>query len=411
VDEIRVIVGYGEKLVRSLVEPMGAVCMTQSQQLGTADAVRSAQPDTIEGDVIILNGDHPLLRAQELKTLLAEFREGNDYLSVVTCELKNPKSFGRIVRHQGALKAIVEAKDASAETLKIKEVNTGIYLVKADILKQNLKEIKNNNSKGEYYLTDLISICNDKNQSVGAIRSTRRVAFGVNSQEELAKASQVAFLTKAKNLMNSGVIIVDPKNTYIEDTVEIGEATVVYPGVYIRGNTKIGKYAVIESNSVIQNSTLADGVVVKAMSHLEESVVAHKAQLGPYARLRPGADIGEDVRIGNFVEIKKAKLGKGTKVGHLSYLGDAELGRDVNVGCGTITCNYAVDKKKYKTKIGDNVFVGSDTQFVAPVEIGDEVIIGSGSTITKDVPAKSLAVARAKQIIKENYKPKKKLKD
>jgi bifunctional UDP-N-acetylglucosamine pyrophosphorylase / glucosamine-1-phosphate N-acetyltransferase len=206
--------------------------------------------------------------------------------------------------------------------------------------------------------------------------------------------------------MEEGVLMIDPRTTYVEEDVVIGPGTVIYPGVYLRGKTTIGPFSVIEPNCYIAHSKLADGVVVKVGTYMEQAVVESKASIGPYAHLRPGTEIGTEAHIGNFVELKKTKFGKRSKAGHLTYLGDALIGEDVNIGCGTITCNYAADKKKYRTKIGDRTFVGSDTQFVAPVEIGADAVIGSGSTITKDVPAKALAVARGKQVIKENYTPK-----
>lgn len=404
VDEIRLVVGYGEKLVRQLVEPLGVVCFSQKDQLGTANAVQSVEPESLEGDVLILNGDHPLLIFSELNKILEEFRAGSDMLSVVSCEILRPKNFGRIIRQKGELKAIVEANDASPETLKIKEVNTGIYLIKAESLKQNLSKIDNNNAKNEFYLTDLISICIDQNIKVGVIRSSKRIAYGVNTQMDLAKATKYIFYKKAVSLLKSGVMIIDPKNTYIEDYVEIEPACLIHPGVVLRGKTKVGKYSVIESNCFITDSIIKEGVVVKAMSHLEKAIIGMKSKIGPYTRLRPDTLIGEEVQLGNFVEIKKSTLKKKTKVGHLSYIGDSDIGENVNIGCGTITCNYAVDRKKYKTTIGDNVFVGSDSQFVAPVDIGDGAIIGSGSTITKNVPPNALAVSRSQQIIKKDYK-------
>ncbi len=405
-NEVRVVVGFGSDLVQNVVKPMEGICFKQEAQKGTADAVKSAQPETIEGVVIILNGDHPLLREEDIKKIVSEFENNSHDLCVVTSKLKKPKSFGRIVRHNGFLKAIVEAKDASHETLKINEVNTGIYITHAEILNKNLSKIEPNNAQNEYYLTDIVSVLSDEGKSVGCIEAPSRVSFGVNTQAELAKATQLTFLKKAKDLMDEGVIVLDPNNIYIEDSVKVGMGAVLYPGVYLRGNTQVGSYSVIEPNCFIYNSQIAPGVVIKAMSHLEDSVVLLKAQVGPYARLRPGSQVGEEARIGNFVELKNVKFGKGSKAGHLSYLGDAEIGENVNIGCGTITCNYAADKKKYKTIIGDNTFVGSDSQFVAPISVGKNVVIGSGSTITKDVPDGSLAVARSKQFVKENYKPK-----
>ncbi|ASD62483.1 bifunctional UDP-N-acetylglucosamine diphosphorylase/glucosamine-1-phosphate N-acetyltransferase GlmU [Bdellovibrio bacteriovorus] len=401
--EVRVIVGHGQNLVRQVVEPMGVACYVQDEQLGTAHAVRCAKPETIEGVVVIMNGDHPLIEASDIKDFVRIFRDEKCDLAVVTAVLKNPGEFGRIVRHKGDLAAIVEAKDASAEALKIREINTGIYIVKASILADYLPKISNNNAKKEYYITDLISLCIQDKCRVQAIQSTPKVAVGVNNQLELARATRLLFKRKALRLMEDGVLMIDPRTVYVEESVEIGAGTVIYPNVFIRGRTKIGSFTVIESNAFISDCEIGDSVQIRGGSYLESSKLHNKVSAGPYARLRPETEIFEEAHVGNFVEMKKVKFGKKSKAGHLTYLGDAEIGEEVNVGCGTITCNYAADKKKYKTKIGNRVFVGSDTQFVAPIEVGDDAIIGSGSTITKNVPAKALAVARGKQFVKENY--------
>lgn len=401
--EVRVIVGHGQALVKSIVEPLGCLTFAQDHQLGTADAVRCANPEQMNGDVVIMNGDHPLIEAKDIADFVKNFRELKCDLAVVTAVVKKPGEFGRIVRHHGALKAIVEAKDASAETLKIHEINTGIYIVKADVLEQYLPLIKNNNSKKEYYITDLISIAIESELKVQAIKATSKVAVGVNTQIELARATQYLFKRKASRLMEEGVLLIDPSSTYIEESVSVGSGTVVYPNVFMRGKTKVGSFCVIEPNAFISDCEIGTSVQIKAGSYLEHSHILNKANVGPYARIRPETVIGEEAHVGNFVEMKNVIFGAKSKAGHLSYLGDAEIGEEVNIGCGTITCNYAVDRKKYKTKIGNRVFVGSDSQFIAPIEIGDDAIIGSGSTITKSVPEKSLAVARGKQVNIENY--------
>jgi bifunctional UDP-N-acetylglucosamine pyrophosphorylase/glucosamine-1-phosphate N-acetyltransferase len=411
-DEIRLVVGHGQSLVKNVVDPMGVQTFVQKEQLGTADAVKSAQVDSIEGDVVILNGDHPLITVDDLKHFISDFREQKLDLAVVSVELDHPGEFGRIIRQSGQLRAIVEAKDAGPDALKIKEVNTGIYVVKADVLKKYLPVIKNNNSKKEFYLTDLISLAIESQLRVQAMCSkNKNVAHGVNNQIELAAATRLVYQMKSAQLLNSGVIIIDPTSTYIEDTVVIGSGTVIYPGVFIRGKTAVGPFCVIEPNAFISDSVIDEAVQIRAGSYLEQAIVHSHAKIGPYARLRPDTEIGESAQIGNFVELKKVKFGKKSKAGHLTYLGDAEIGEDVNIGCGTITCNYAADKKKYKTIIGDRVFVGSDSQFVAPVTIGSDSIIASGSTITKDVPADALAIARARQENKSDMAKKFKKKD
>lgn len=404
--EARVVVGYGEELVRQVVEPMGGVCFRQAEQKGTADAVRSAKPDTLTDGVLILNGDHPLIEANDLKTLFKEAQKNPKAITLVTAKLKKPGNYGRIVRHNGQLKAIVEAKDASAETLKINEVNVGIYLLPAKILNTLLPQIKNNNAQKEFYLTDIVALAHEHKLALQTIELSPRVAVGVNSQLELARATRFLYLRKARTLLEKGVVILDPRSTYIEDTVEVGASSVIYPGAFLRGDTKLGQFCVLEPNAYLVNVICQDSVQIRAGSYLEDCEIDKKAIIGPYARIRPETKIGEDARVGNFVEMKKVNFAKGAKANHLTYLGDADIGENTNIGCGTITCNYAVDRKKYKTVIGKNVFVGSDTQFVAPVSVGDGAIIASGSTITKNVPEKALAVARAKQFVKENYKPK-----
>lgn len=403
--EVRLVVGHGQNLVRGVVDNWGVACFEQKEQLGTGHAVTCALPTSIEGDVVIMNGDHPLIEAEDIRKFVREFRDEKLDLAVVTSVVKNPGSYGRIVRQKGDLRAIVEAKDASSDTLKIREVNTGIYVAKASILENFLSEIDQKNSKNEFYLTDLISICLENRKKVNAIPAPPKVSVGVNTQEELAVASRLIFKRKARRLMEDGVLMIDPRTTYVEETVTIGAGSVLYPNTFLRGNTRIGSFTVIEPNVFMVDSEVGDSVQIRAGSYLEKAKVESKCSVGPYARLRPETIMREESQVGNFVELKKTELGRKSKAAHLTYLGDAEIGEETNIGCGTITCNYAADKKKYKTKIGHRVFVGSDTQFIAPIEIGDDAIIGSGSTITKSVPAKSLAVARGRQMTKENYTP------
>lgn len=404
-DEIRVVVGYGEALVRNIVEPLEAVCFRQEKQAGTADAVRSAHPGSLMGRVLVLNGDHPLIETKDIDLIIKEARAVKSKCAVVTCELEDPGAFGRIIRHHGSVKAIVEQKDASHEALKIREINTGIYVVHAEVLNTFLPLIQSRNTQGEFYFTDIISLAVEAGVRVDAITTSSRIAFGVNTQGELAMASELAYQKKVSQLLEDGVIVMDPKTTYVEETVEVGSGATLFPNVFLRGTTKVGAMSVIEPNCFIVDSNIGEGVHVKAGCYLNTCSIAARSEVGPYAHLRPETWVGEECKIGNFVEMKKVKFGNGAKASHLTYLGDAEIGEGTNIGCGTITCNYAADRKKYLTKIGKNVFVGSDSQFVAPVTIGDNAVIGSGSTITKDVPANALGVARGKQIIKENYVP------
>lgn len=402
-EEVRVVVGYGEALVRGVAEPFGAFCYKQENPQGTAHAVAAADVGSLEGKVLILNGDHPLIQPNDLKFILSEAVESECSLCVVTCELGEPGSFGRVIRRHGSLQAIVEAKDASAETLKVTEINTGIYVVDAELLKKYLPMIESRNAQGEFYLTDIVLLAVQDGVRVAGIKASDRMAFGVNSQEELAMATKQIFQQKVNELLGQGVIVMDPSATYVEDSVKIGAGTTLFPNVFLRGDTEVGEMCVIEPNCFITDSKIGSQVHIKAGSYIHESLVANHCEIGPYAHLRPKTELGEGAKIGNFVETKKVKFGAKAQAKHLAYLGDAEIGEGTNIGCGTITCNYAADKKKYVTKIGKNVFVGSDSQFVAPVTIGDNAIIGSGSTITKDVPANALAVARGKQVIKEDY--------
>lgn len=404
VTEIRVVVGHGQSLVKTVLEPLNVQAYLQEQQLGTADAVKAAQLDSINSDVIIMNGDHPLITEQDLKNFISDFKEQKLDVAVVTVELQEPGAFGRIVRNSNQLVSIVEAKDASMEALKIKEVNTGIYIAKASVLQKYIPRIQNNNSKKEFYLTDLIDLAlSDKLRVQALLSNNTDVAHGVNNQLELAEATKKVFLTNNKKLMENGVIFIDAQTAYVEETVIIGPGSVIYPNTFVRGKTAIGAFTVIEPNCFISDSIIGDSVHLKAGSYIEQTIIKNKASVGPYARLRPETTIGESAHVGNFVEMKKVNFGNKSKAGHLTYLGDADIGEDVNIGCGTITCNYAADKKKYKTVIGDRVFVGSDSQLVAPVNVGNDALIASGTTVTKDVPEGALALARAPQVNKEGY--------
>ncbi len=408
IKNIRIVLGHGQNLVNSVLEPiqqsLNAKTYIQAQQLGTADAVKAADLSTIEGDVLIMNGDHPLIKTEDIKNFFKLFQEQKLDLAVFSVDMSQKNDFGRIVRAGQKLQAIIETKDAPADVLKITEVNTGIYLAKAEVLQKLIPQIKNNNSKKEFYLTDIIGLASEQTFKVGAIlMNNKDIAHGVNSQIELAAATSKVFLANAEKLMNAGVIFIDPKSTYVEDTVLVAAGCVIYPGVFLRGKTAIGAFSVLESNCFISDSVIGDGVQIKAGSYIEKTIIHAQASVGPYARLRPETTIGEGAHVGNFVEMKKVNFGAKSKAGHLTYLGDADIGEDVNIGCGTITCNYAADKKKYKTVIKDRVFVGSDTQFIAPVTVESDAIIASGTTVTRNVPAGALALSRTPQVNKEGY--------
>ena len=405
VETVRLVVGHGSDEVKKYFNGRSGVeFFLQKNQLGTADAVKSAQVNSLTGIVVIGNGDHPLIKAEDYKDALIAFEENRCDLMVVSSVVRDPTSFGRIVRESGKFARIIEEKEATESEKKIHEINSGLYVVKSDVLKKFLPLIENKNKKKEYYLTDLVALALNADLKVIAHRAKARVSRGVNNQMELAMATRSLFMRKNKELMENGVTIIDPGNTYIEAQVAVGAGTTIYPGCFIQGSTVIGNDCVIESHCQIQNSRIGNDVEIRWGSLVDQSEIQKGARVGPYARVRPESLVGENAHVGNFVELKKARLAEGVKANHLTYLGDVEIGENTNVGCGTITCNYAVDKKKYKTHIGKNVFIGSDTQLIAPVSVGDNAVIGSGSTITKDVPANALAVARGRQFIKENYK-------
>jgi len=403
-DEVRVVIGHGRQLIEPHVVSQGAIPKIQDQQLGTGHAVKSAGVEDLDGIVLIMNGDHPLVTGQDIGTILDEYR-GLDSpdIAVVTALLKRPGDMGRIIRLKGDLSAIVEAKDASPQVLDIREVNTGFYILRAETLKKFLPQLSNQNAQGEFYLTDLVSLIKTSGLAVKAIKGAGRFSVGVNSQAQLAHATKNIFLKEARLQMQEGVVILDPLATYIEPGVKIGQGSVIYPGVFLKGKTQIGAFCVVEPNCMIIDSNIGPSSQIRAMSYLEECKVGEKSVVGPVARLRPGADLGAEVKIGNFVEIKNTKFGNRSKASHLAYIGDAEIGEDVNMGCGVITVNLATDGKKHKTKVGDRSFVGSDVQLIAPVEIESDAFVAAGSTITKNVPSGALAVGRAEVKIKTGY--------
>ncbi len=404
VDEIRVVINEEQRhLIQPVAEAFKSKVFFQNEKPGTASAVISAGVSELKGTVLIVNGDHPLIFAKDLENLIKVFTEESADLFVGSCVKKVPGDYGRIIRQGEKVIAIAEKDSLTHESKKITEINTGIYLMKAELLTECLSQINNQNSKGEYYLTDVIAVSVTKGKKVMAYPLSEDSAFGVNTQRELAFATKKIFTRKLNYLMNQGVIIVDPLNTYIEETVQIGQGSVIYPGVYLKGKTSIGPFCAIETNSMIADSLVCELTLIRSGSYLESVEVGAKSVIGPYARLRPGTKIGEQCKVGNFVEMKKTNFGSRSKAGHLSYLGDAEVGEDVNIGCGTVTCNLNMDGNKYSTHIGDKVFIGSGTQLVAPVKMEDCSATGAGSVITQDVPARALALERTPQKNIEDY--------
>ena len=403
-EENILILGHKKEEVLKVVGE-NADYVVQTEQLGTGHAVLQAKNKLkdYDGDVMVLCGDTPLLREETLKELYKFHKETDSVTTILTSIYDNPFGYGRIVKENGLVKAIVEEKEADDKTKKIKEVNAGVYCFKGRELFEALSKITNNNEKGEYYLTDVIGIQVKEGKKVQSyILNDNIEILGVNSKVELAEASKVLRGRKKIELMEKGAILIDPAAVYIEEDVEIGKDTVIYPGAVLQGKTVIGENCQILGTTRIIDSTLGNDIKIES-SVIEESILENGVTMGPFAHLRPKSHLKEKVHIGNFVEVKKSTLEKGVKAGHLTYLGDAQIGEDTNVGAGTITCNYD-GKNKFKTVIGKNSFIGSDSMLVAPVIIGENALIGAGSVITKDVPDNSLAVSRSKQIIKNDWR-------
>ena len=356
-------------------------------------------------DLLVLSGDVPLIRQETIRHLLESHHANHAAMTILTTEPEDPTGYGRVFRKLGGneVEAIVEQKQLSPEQTAHREINSGIYAFAVKPLLAHLDEIKTDNPHGEYYLTDLASILAKAGETVVAIKTDdSHEVLGVNTRRELAQLDAHLRSEKCKQLLDNGVTIFKPETCLIDADVEIAPDTVIEPFVQLLGATKIGADCRIRSYSVLSNATLGDKVLVRHGSIIDSAEIRSGALLGPYCHIRPGSDIGEAAHIGNFVETKKARVGKGSKANHLTYLGDAQIGSGVNIGAGTITCNYD-GVNKFGTTIGDNVFVGSDATLVAPIEIGDGAYIGAGSCITENVPADALAIGRGRQAIKEGW--------
>jgi bifunctional UDP-N-acetylglucosamine pyrophosphorylase / glucosamine-1-phosphate N-acetyltransferase len=404
---ITVIVGHQAKGVREgLGERLGLHFALQEPQLGTGHAVLQAEPALRgrTGTVVLLSGDVPLLRAATLGELVRVHAERRASATVLTAVLEDPDGYGRIVRGaDGSIEAIVEHRDATPEQRQIAEINSGIYAFDLAPLFDALRQIGASNAQGEYYLPDLISIYRSRGLGVETVvADDPREILGVNSRKELADVTAVLKTRRNEELMESGVTIVDPATTFVGPDVTIAADTTIHPGVYLEGRTRIGAGCVIHSGVRIVDSTVEDGVTINNFCVIVESHVARGARIGPFAHIRPQSHVGEDAHVGNFVELKKTALGRGSKANHLSYLGDATIGEKVNVGAGTITCNYD-GVSKHQTIIEDGAFIGSDSQLIAPVRIGKGAYVAAGSSVTDDVPPESLAIARSKQTNKEGW--------
>ncbi len=398
------IVGHQRQAVQKAVGARARYAV-QDVQKGTGHAVLQAAP-LLEGarHILILSGDVPLTRPETLQRLLDEHEQSQNALTLLTMKLDEPAMYGRIVRDPGgAVVRIVEAKDASEDEKRIDEVNAGIYVFDGRYLFDNLRNLSTNNAQGEYYLTDLLGVLCNAGKRVGAVVASDPIeALGVNSRADLASVEGEIQRRVVAALMSDGVTFRNPATVVIDSTVTIGNDTVVYPFVTIEGKTTIGSRCVIEPGVHLVDVQVGDDVHLKTGTVAEDAVIANDATVGPYAHLRPGSRLGRRVKVGNFVETKKAVFGDGAKASHLSYIGDAEIGADVNIGAGTITCNYD-GEKKHKTVIEDGAFIGSDTQLVAPVRVGKGAYVGAGSTITKDVPPGALAMSRTPQRVIEGW--------
>jgi len=392
-----VVLGHGKEMI---LERLGEIDhVVQEQQLGTGHAVyqcRDAVGDRYK-NVLVLCGDTPLITADTVKELLQHHRDSHSVATVLTADLPDPEGYGRIVRDSsGRVERIIEQKDASPKELEIREVNSGTYVFNREELFKALEKISADNAQGEYYLTDVIKIFFEQGKHVSALKAKEpSEILGINDRTQLAQVEGILRQRKNEELMLSGVTILDPYTTRIDSDVVIGQDTIIYPFTIVEGNSVIGCGCEIGPSTAIKNCSIGDGTLVK-YSVVLESTLGARCTVGPFAHLRPGTVLGDSVKIGDFVEIKKSRVGEGSKVPHLAYVGDAEIDRNVNVGAGTITCNYD-GERKWRTIIGEGAFIGSNTSLVAPVEIGKDAFVAAGSTITKNVPEGALGIARQNQ--------------
>ena len=403
---ITMVVGHGaDEVKQSLAHRSTLQFVTQEQQLGTGHALLQTRPllEGKTGTVVLLSGDVPLLTADSLQGMLESHADAAAAATVMTANFVRPFGYGRIVRSNGRIAKIVEERDTTQAQKAIAEINSGIYAFDLAPLFPALDSIGTANKQGEYYLPDLVAIYRKQKREVATWTVGRPDDIrGINSRTELAEVSTMVRQQKNEELMAAGVTLIDPATTYVDADVVVGADTVIYPCVFLEGNTKIGAACEIHSGSRIVNSTIGDRVCVRNHTVVTDSTIAEGAFLGPFAHIRPGSDVGADAHIGNFVELKKTSMGKGAKANHLAYLGDAVIGEKTNVGAGTITCNYD-GEKKHQTTIGAGVFVGSNSTLVAPVTLADGSYIAAGSAVTADVPAGALGIGRARQENKDGW--------
>lgn len=404
IDQIVTVVGHGADQVKQLLGDRTTYAL-QAEQLGTGHAVMQAE-DVLgqkDGITLVTCGDTPLFTAETFKQLFAYHEQQGAAATVLTAHTDQPFGYGRIIRDAaGTVAKIVEQKDATPEEAAVQEINTGVYCFNNQELFAALHQLSNDNAQGEYYLTDVIGILKQAGKQVGAFQMDDFTeSMGVNDRVALANATRVMQQRINTRHMQNGVTMIDPATTYIDADVQIGNDTVIEPGVVLKGKTSIGSDCVIGAHSEIRDSVIEDGVTVTA-SFLENAVMHKDSNIGPYSHLRPKAEIGVGVHIGNFCEVKNAQIGQNTKVGHLTYVGDATLGKEINIGCGTVFVNYD-GMNKHHTNVGDYSFIGSGSNIIAPVEIGDHAYVAAGSTITDDVAPHDMGIARGRQVNKKGY--------
>ncbi|MEI6745803.1 MAG: bifunctional UDP-N-acetylglucosamine diphosphorylase/glucosamine-1-phosphate N-acetyltransferase GlmU [Methylococcaceae bacterium] len=400
---IHIVIGHGAELVKKTLADFACLWIEQPQQLGTGHAVQQVSNQINDNSmVLILYGDVPLLQVETLKKLLGKINEKT--LALLTVNLQNPTGYGRIVRNDlGKVLRIVEEKDATEIEKKITEGNTGILAVQGKALKKWLSQLGNNNAQGEYYLTDIIALAvADGFEITTSSPANEDEVLGVNDKLQLAHLERVYQLQQAQNLMRQGVTLRDPSRFDLRGLLEVGQDVEIDVNVIFEGENRIGNNVKIGANCYIKNATIGDDVIILSNCVIDTAVIGANSRIGPFARLRPETVLATDTHIGNFVEIKKSIIGQGSKVNHLSYIGDSLVGKKVNIGAGTITCNYD-GVNKFQTIIEDGAFIGSDTQLVAPVTVGKNATIGAGSTITKDTPDNQLTLSRSKQMSLENW--------
>jgi bifunctional UDP-N-acetylglucosamine pyrophosphorylase/glucosamine-1-phosphate N-acetyltransferase len=404
-EKVVLVLGHQADRVGAAVADYDAEVVMQAKQLGTGHAVQQAREALAgaSGPVLVLCADTPLLTAGTLGSVVELHRKSRAAVTLITARLEDPFGYGRVVRGKTGVMRVVEEKDASAAQKKIREVNAGIYCFDPKFLLASLSQLGKNNAQGEYYLPDTIGLARKKKLTVAAFPcGDPDEVMGVNSRFDLSRAEKAMKQRINRRWMDEGVTMIDPDATFVGPGVLLGRDVVLYPNVRLDGNTRIGDGCVIYPGSRVVDSALAGSVIVKDCSVIEQSDIAAGCTIGPFAHLRPGSVMAEGARIGNFVEIKKSTIGAGSKANHLSYIGDATVGAGVNIGAGVITCNYD-GYEKHRTVIGDNVFVGSDAQLVAPVTIGEGAVVAAGATITRDVPADALAISRVPQVVKEGF--------